>query len=131
MIIGTEERDPQLPADLEAVGVGQAQVQENELRRRRRQGRRRRLHDGHLEAFPTKPYRQRLADGIVVFHHKDSHCPGSFPQPSRTEPVARTLGRSASTAAGRGHSTRMILLVESLPVAGRALGSAFVWSGLP
>lgn len=90
----------QRPADVQAVGVGQAEVEQDDVVGLGvAEGRAARGHPRHLEAVAEQAAAQRLGHRFIVFHQEYAHSrtlwPGSLKlnsQPQRVSPVR--MGRS-------------------------------------
>ena len=56
--------------------IRQPEVEQDEVGRRCHQRGGRRPHTGHVETLALQSRNERLADGVVIFDHKNSHaCP--------------------------------------------------------
>ena len=74
MMIGTSRTLAQPPADVEAVDVGQAQVEQDEVGRRGLESAVARRDARDVEALPAQPCHERLGDRVLVLDDQDVHA---------------------------------------------------------
>jgi len=62
-----------LPANGEAVDIGQPEIEQHEIRRVGGKRSRTRARPHHVEPFAPQPFRERVSDRVVVFHKQHTH----------------------------------------------------------
>ena len=70
----------ELPADVEAVDVRQAQVEQDEVRGRSLEGAFARSGARDVVALPPQPGHERVGNGVLVFDDQDVHIPSVVPR---------------------------------------------------